>query len=155
MKKKKKFQPNRCTDLDAVLAKPLLSTLARTLLELVTLVKVTVTQYPFYLHSSLLTSLLYKCISQFSYVWSNRDLVCRLDMAFADLYFNFIKIKWVMTSWWRHLMFLYTNVHISNSTEPTNFILGTNIQQHKMHLMIKVQVILTKGDGHRRRSKVT
>ena len=42
-----------------------------------------------------------------------------------------------MTSWWRHFNFLHTNVHISNSIEPTKFIFGTNIQQLEMHLMIK------------------
>ena len=41
------------------------------------------------------------------------------------------------------------NVHISNSIEPTNFILGTNIQQHEIYTMIKVQVTLTKTEGHR------
>ena len=43
----KKFQPNGCTDLDAVFTKRLLTALTRTLLKLVTLgtkVKVTVTQ---------------------------------------------------------------------------------------------------------------
>ena len=35
-----------------------------------------------------------------------------------------------MTSWLRHLSFLHTIVRISNSTEPTNFIFGTNIQQY-------------------------
>ena len=54
-------------------------------------------------------------------------------MLLADLYVNFIKIKLV---------------HISNSTGPTNFIFGTNIQQHKIHIMIKVQVTLTKAEGH-------
>ena len=38
-------------------------------------------------------------------------------------------------------------VHISNFTESTNFIFATNIQQHKIHLMIKVQVTLTKAEG--------
>ena len=36
-------------------------------------------------------------------------------MPSVDSYLNFIKIKWVMTSQWRHLSFLRTNVHISNS----------------------------------------
>ena len=60
-----------------------------------------------------------------------------------------------MTSLWRHLSFLETIVHISNSIEHTNFILGTNTQQHDVHLMIKVKVTLTDDEGHRRRSKVT
>ena len=57
-----------------------------------------------------------------------------------------------MTSLWRHLSFLQTIV--SNSIEPTNFILGTNTQQHNVHLMIKMKVTLTDDEGHRRRSKV-
>ena len=48
-----------------------------------------------------------------------------------------------------------TIVHISNCIEPANFILGTNIQQHKVYLMIKVKVTLTYADGHMCRSKVT
>ena len=32
--------------------------------------------------------------------------------------------------------------NISNSIEPTNFILGTNVQLHKVHLLIKVKVTL-------------
>ena len=35
----------------------------------------------------------------------------------------------------------------SNSTEPTNFIAGANIQLHKTHIMIKVQVTLSKAEG--------
>ena len=49
----------------------------------------------------------------------------------------------------RHLWFLHTNVHISNSTEPTNLNVGTNIQQHEIHLRIKVQVTLTKAEDHK------
>ena len=51
--------------------------------------------------------------------------------------------------------FLHTSVHISNSIEPTNFVLGTNTQQHNVHLMIKMKVTLSDDEGHRRRSKVT
>ena len=40
------------------------------------------------------------------------------------------------------------NVHISNSIEPTNFILGTNIQEHKLHLMIEVNVTFIDNEGH-------
>ena len=43
--------------------------------------------------------------------------------------------------------------YISNSIKPTNFILGTNTQQHNIHLMMKVT--LTDDEGHMRRSKVT
>ena len=54
-----KFQPNGCSDFDAGFAKRLLTALSRTLSKLVTLGKkgkVTVTQYPFFLHNSMLTS---------------------------------------------------------------------------------------------------
>ena len=44
--------------------------------------------------------------------------------------------------------------HISNSIEPTNFVLGFNTQQHDVHLMIKIKVNLTDDEGHMRRSKV-
>ena len=36
---------------------------------------------------------------------------------------------------------------ISNSIEPTNNILGTNIHQHKVHLMIKIKMTLTYAEG--------
>ena len=55
-----KFQPNGYTDLDAVFAKQLHSTLARTLLKLVTLGQRSRSkQSSFFLHNSLLTFLLY------------------------------------------------------------------------------------------------
>ena len=60
-----------------------------------------------------------------------------------------------MTSLWHHLSFLQTIVHISNSIEPRNFVLGTNTQQRNVHLMITMKVTLTDDDGHRWRSKVT
>ena len=59
-----KFQPNGCTDLDAVFTKWLLTALARTLLNLVTLGQRSRSQWRdtlFFLHKSLLTSL--SCIS--------------------------------------------------------------------------------------------
>ena len=37
---------------------------------------------------------------------------------------------------WRHLSFLKTIIHISNSIEPTNFVLGINTQQYNVHLII-------------------
>ena len=52
----KKFQPNEWTDLDVFFAKWLLSALAQTLLKLVT--SGHRNKYPFFLHNSLLTSLL-------------------------------------------------------------------------------------------------
>ena len=46
-------------------------------------------------------------------------------------------------------------VPISNSIEPTNFVLGTNAQQYNVHLIITMKVTLTDDEGDRRRSKVT
>ena len=57
-----KFQPNKWADLDAVFAKRLLTLLAQTLLKLVTLGQRSRSQWRnihFFLHNSLLTSLLY------------------------------------------------------------------------------------------------
>ena len=45
--------------------------------------------------------------------------------------------------------FHQTIAYISNSIELTNFILGTNIQQHKVHLIVRVQMTLTDAEGHR------
>ena len=60
----------------------------------------------FFLHNSLLTSLLYisalLCLIKLKSSAPFRYAICRS-----------VKIKWVMTSWWRHLSFLHTNVHIS------------------------------------------
>ena len=44
--------------------------------------------------------------------------------------------------------FIKTIVQISNSTKPTNFMLGTNIQ-HKVHLIIKVKMTMTDAEGQR------
>ena len=60
-------------------------------------------------------------------------------MPFVDLCFNLIRFERVMTSLGRHLSFLKTIVHISNSIELKNFILGTKTQQHDFHLMINLQ----------------
>ena len=70
-----KFQPNRCTDLDAVFAKRLLSTLTETLLKLVNLGQRSRSQWRnshFFLHNSLLTFL--PCISA---------LLCLIKMKFG------------------------------------------------------------------------
>ena len=115
-------------------------------------VKVTVTYFPFFLHNSLLTSLL-----RISALLSSIKMKFSMSLRYTlgRFVLNFIKIEWVMTSLWRHLSFPETIVHISNSVEPTNFILGINIQQHNVHLMIKMNVTLTDDEGHMRRSKVT
>ena len=91
-------------------------------------------------------------VFQLSYVRSKWNSVCHFDIPFVNLFLNFIKIEWVMTSLWRHLSFLQTIVHISNSIEPTNFVLGTNTQQHNVHLMIKLKVTLMDNEVHRQRS---
>ena len=104
--------------------------------DLGSMVKITVTWYLFFHHNSLLISQF--CISA---------LLCPmylLDMSLVNLSLNFIKFELVMTLRWCHLSFLRTIVHISNSFEHTNFILG-----------IKVTVTLTDGEGQRWRSKVT
>ena len=40
-------------------------------------------------------------------------------------------------------------VHVSNSVELTDFTLGTNIKQNKVHLKYKVKVTLIDAEGHR------
>ena len=45
--------------------------------------------------------------------------------------------------------FSANNYPFSISMEPINFILGTNVQQYKVHIMIKVKVKLTYAKGHR------
>ena len=67
-----------------------------------------------------------------------------IDMPLVDLCLNLIRFEWV-----RHLSFRQTIVHVSNSIEPTNFVLGTNTQKHNVNLMIKVKVTLTDNKGHR------
>ena len=88
--------------------------------------KVTVTQYPF-LDNSLLTFQL----------WISA-LLCLIKMkfsmppryAYGRFVFEFLKNQMgddvIVTS----SNIFQTIVHISNSTEPTNFIFGTEIQQH-------------------------
>ena len=63
-------------------------------------------------------------------------------MPLVGLCLNFIKFEWLMTSLLRHLSFLQTIIHILNFIESTNFVLGTNVQQNKVHLMIQVKVTL-------------
>ena len=148
-----KFKPNGCTDLDAIFAKWLLIALAQTLLKLVTLDQRSRSQWRnhFFSYNSMLTSL--PCISA---------LLCLIKMKFGmslwytlvRFLFKFHKIRWEMTSLWHHLSYLQTIVHISNSIEPTNFVLGTNTQQHNVYLISKMKVTLTGDEGHRRRSKV-
>ena len=78
---------------------------------------------PIFLHNSLLTSLLY-FVSHLSHVWSKWNSVCHLTIPLVDLCLNLIKIEWAMTSLWRHLSFLQTIVHISNSIDSTNWNYG-------------------------------
>ena len=107
---------------------------------------------PFLLLNSLLTSQLY--ISALVYL-INLKFGMPLWYVLCRFVQEFYKNKLGMTSWWRHISFFHTNVHISNSSTPTNFIFGTDIQQHKIHLITKVQVALINAEGHRWRSKVT
>ena len=88
--------------------------------------------------------------------WTDWDAVfAKWYVALVDLCLNFIKIEWAMTSLWHHLDFLQSNVHISNSIEPTNFVFGTNTQQHNVYPRMKMKMIFTDDEGHRRRAKVT
>ena len=68
-------------------------------------------------------------------------------MHLVDLCLNLIRFQWVLTQLWRHLSFLQTMVHSSNSIEPTNFILGTNVHVHNMDITWRSQV---KVKGHRK-----
>ena len=78
-----------------------------------------------------------------------------LRYALGSFVFEFDKIRMgddvIVTS----LSFQHTIFHILNSIEPINFILGTDVQIHKVHLLIRVKVTLTEAEGHRYRSKVT
>ena len=74
-------------------------------------------------------------------------------MPLVYLSLNFIKIELMMTSF--KVFSKQLIVNISNFIELANFILGTKIQQHKVHIMIKVKVTLTDSEGHRLRPKVT
>ena len=89
-----KFQPKRCTDLDAVFSKWLLTALAQTLLKFVTFSKRSRSQWRnihFFLHYSLSIALL--CISA---------LLCpikiKYSMPLLDLHLKFIRIELVITS---------------------------------------------------------
>ena len=66
-----------------------------------------------------------------------------LRYALGRFVFEFYKIRMdddvIVTSF----NFLQTIVHILNSSEPTNFILDTNVQLNKVHLLIEVKVALT------------
>ena len=79
-----------------------------------------------------------------------------LTNTLGQFVFTFHKIRMgdgvIMTSFKFSLQKI---VHISNSIEPTNFVLGTHTQQYNVHLMMKLKVTLKDDEGHRRRSKVT
>ena len=59
-------------------------------------------------------------------------------MPLVDLYLKFIKIETIVQ----------TIVNISISIEPTNFILGTNIQ-YQVHLIVSLQVTLADAEDNR------
>ena len=108
---------------------------------------------PIFLHNSLLTSL--PCISallwliKMKFGMSVRYTLCRFVLKINKIWMG---DDVIMTSF---IGFLQTIVHISNSIEPKNFVLGTNTQQYKVHLMIKLKVTLTDNEGQMRRSKFT
>ena len=90
-----------------------------------------------FLHDSLLISLL----------WIS-SLLCPIIMKFG-LSLRYVFGRFVFESHKNQMdddiivttsSFLHTIVHISIAIELTNFILGNNIQQHKVHLMIEVKV---------------
>ena len=69
--------------------------------------------------------------------------VCRLNMPLVDLCLHLIRLEWVDDVIVTSFKFSANNfVHISNSIEPTKFILGTNGQLHTIHLLIRVKVTL-------------
>ena len=144
-----KFKTNGWTDLEAVFFKWLLIALAQILLKLVTLGQRSRSQWRNTHFFFMILYWLPYLVSQFFYAWSKWNSVCHLDIPLVDLCLNFMKFEW------RHLNFLQTIVNISNSIEPTNFVLGTNTQQYNVYLIIKMKLTLTDDEGHRRRSKVT
>ena len=112
---------------EPICTKWLLAELAQTLLKLVTLDQRSRSQWR-YVHFSNTLSVCERpyLVSQLSYVRSQWNSVCHLNIPLVDLCLNFIKVEWVMTLLWRHLGFLQTIVHISNSIKPTNSVFGTN-----------------------------
>ena len=46
-------------------------------------------------------------------------------------------------------VFKFHKVLIDDDVIVTSFIFGTNIQQHKVHLIVKVQMTLTDAEGQR------
>ena len=55
---------------------------------------------------------------------------------------------------WRHISFLQAIANVSILLNLQT-LYSAQIQQNKVHLMIKVKMILTDSDGYRWRSKVT
>ena len=110
-------------------------------------VKVTGTQYPFFLHHSMLTALLYisilLCLIKLKFCMLSYAL-CRSVVEFHK---NQMGDDGIVTSF---NFSPYNCPNFSNSIEHTNF-----TEQYDVHLMIKVKVTLTDDKGHRRRSKVT
>ena len=110
-----KFQPNGCTDLDAVIAKWLLLALAQTLLNLVTLGQRSRSQWRD-THFSSLFSINFPTLYRSFFMFDRNEFwyVALIYIHLVDLCSNFIKFEWEMTSLWRNLSFLKTVVHISN-----------------------------------------
>ena len=109
--------------------------------------KVKVTQYPVFLHNSLLISLMYisalLCLIKLKFGMPIRYRLRRFVFEFHKNQMN----DDVMVTPFKVSPYF-------KSTEPTNFIIGTNIQQNKIHLMIKVQMTLAKADRWRSLMKV-
>ena len=132
-----KFQPNAWTDLEAVFAKWLPHSL-----------ELNWNLWPWVKghqrsqrsNNSLLISLL--CMSALLCP-INIKFILSLWYALGIFMFEFDKI-WmgddvIVTSF----KFSVNNCPYSNSIEPTNFILGINVQLHKVHLLIWVKVTMT------------
>ena len=64
--------------------------------------------------------------------------ILSLRYALGSFVFEFDKIRMGDDVIVQHTIF-----HILNSIEPINFILGTDVQIHKLHLLIRVKVTLT------------
>ena len=141
-----KLRPNGCTDLDAVFAKQLLSTLAQTLIKFVTLGQRPRSQW---IKIHFLTSLSYiSALVHLIKLKFGLPLWYALCRFVVEFYKNQMGDDVIVTSF----QFSPYKCPYFKSTEPTNFIFGTNIQQHKVHLMIKMKLTLTDDKDHRQRS---
>ena len=77
-----------------------------------------------------------------------RYALCRSEIEFHK---NQIGDDVIVTSF----KFPKTIIHISNSIEPTDFVLGTSTQEYNVHLTIEMKVTWAVKVGQRQRAKVT